>query len=92
MDFARFLSRESPPFNAQSRLLLFGARAGELNVGIVVERVLGLRNIAELAPTSPPGDAPAWHAQRWMDGDGHAWQEIDLGRLARDPVFLQVGI
>ena len=92
VDFALFLSRASPPLNAQSRLLLFGSRAGELNVGIAVERVIGLRNIAELAPTSPPDNAPAWHAQRWMDGNGHAWQEIDLGRLAQDPAFLQVGI
>ena len=35
---------------------------------------------------------PPWFAQRWMDGDGNAWQEIDLSRLAHDPAFLQVGI
>jgi twitching motility protein PilI len=92
IDFARFLARESPPATSQSRLLLFGTRAGELNVGIVVERVIGLRNVAELAPASPPQSAPAWYAQRWMDGQGHAWQEIDLAQLAQDPSFLQVGI
>jgi len=27
-----------------------------------------------------------------MDGDGNAWQEIDLAKLASDPAFLQVGI
>jgi twitching motility protein PilI len=72
--------------------VLFGPRAGELNAGIVVHRVLGLRNVAELAPASPPPDAPAWYAQRWMDGDGNAWQEIDLALLAVDPAFLQAGI
>jgi len=35
---------------------------------------------------------PAWYAQRWMDGDGNAWQEIDLAVLAKDPAFLQVGL
>ena len=35
--------------------------------------------------------APAWYAQRWMDADARAWQEIDLSRLARDPAFLQIG-
>ena len=35
--------------------------------------------------------AHAWYAQRWIDADGNAWQEIDLARLAREPEFLQVG-
>lgn len=92
IDFGKFLGRETPATGGQPRLVLFGPRAGELNVGIVVHRVLGLRNIAELAPASPPQDAPAWYAQRWMDGDGNAWQEIDLAMLAGDSAFLQVGI
>lgn len=91
VDFARFLGRDAPT-GGQLRLVLFGPRAGEMNAGVVVQRVLGLRNIAELAPTAPPQGAPAWYAQRWMDGDGGAWQEIDLALLARDPAFLQVGI
>jgi twitching motility protein PilI len=92
IDFARFLGDATPaPAGGQNRLVLFGPRAGELNAGIVVQRVLGLRNLAELAPAAPATDAPAWYAQRWMDADGHAWQEIDLARLARDPAFLQVG-
>ena len=92
IDFGKFLAREAPAAGGQPRLVLFGPRAGELNAGIVVHRVLGLRNIAELAPASPPHDAPAWYAQRWMDGDGNAWQEIDLALLAVDPAFLQAGI
>ena len=92
VDFSRFLARETPPSGGQARLVLFGPRVGEMNAGLVVHRVLGLRNIAELAPAAPPQDAPAWYAQRWMDGDGHAWQEIDLALLAREPAFLQVGI
>ena len=91
VDFAKFLGRDAAG-GGQTRLLLVGARAGEMNVGSVVQRVLGLRNVTELAPAAPPLDAPAWYAQRWMDGEGDAWQEIDLAVLARDPAFLQVGI
>ena len=91
VDFARFIGRESPGVGAQSRLVLFGPRAGDLNAGIVVQRVLGLRNLAELAPSGTVPDAPAWYTQRWMDADGRAWQEIDLSRLARDDGFLQIG-
>jgi len=92
IDFTRFLGGASAAAGGgQNRLVLFGPRAGDLNAGIVVQRVLGLRNLAELAPAAPAPDAPAWYAQRWMDADGNAWQEIDLARLARDPAFLQVG-
>jgi twitching motility protein PilI len=91
IDFAKFLARDNPP-GGQARLVLFGDRTAGMNVGLVVHRVLGLRNLTELAPAAPPLDAPAWYAQRWMDGEGEAWQEIDLGVLARDPAFLQVGI
>ncbi|MFO1316231.1 MAG: chemotaxis protein CheW [Burkholderiales bacterium] len=91
VDFARFLGKDAPT-GGQLRLVLFGPRAGEMNAGVVVQRVLGLRNVAELAPAAPPQGAPAWYAQRWMDGEGDAWQEIDLALLARDPAFLQVGI
>ncbi len=91
IDFAGFLGRPGAPATTQSRLVLFGPRAGEMNAGLVVTRVLGLRNLAELAPAAPAADAPAWYAQRWMDAEGSAWQEIDLAKLARDPSFLQVG-
>ncbi len=91
VDFAGFLGRPATPLTAQTRLVLFGPRAGELNAGLIVSRVLGLRNLTELAPAADAADAPPWYAQRWMDAEGAAWQEIDLAKLARDPVFLQVG-
>ncbi len=92
VDFGGFLGSElASAAGAQSRLVVFGPRAGELNAGIVVPRVLGLRNLAELAPAAPPAGKPDWYAERWMDGNGNTWQEIDLAGLARDPAFLQVG-
>jgi len=95
VDFAGFLGRQVVAPHAaggNSRLVLLGQRAGDLRAGIVVPRVMGLRNLAELAPAVPPPYAPAWYGQRWIDADGAAWQEIDLAGLARDPEFLQVGL
>jgi twitching motility protein PilI len=94
VDFARFIGREPVAAAApnQSRLVVFGARAGDLRAALVVQRVLGLRNVSELTPAPPVADAPAWFGQRWTDATGESWQEIDLARLAQDPAFLHVGL
>jgi twitching motility protein PilI len=92
IDFGAFLTGEPTPRGLGARLVLLGPRFSEMRAGLVVNRVLGLRNLAELAPAAPPADAPAWFAQRWMDGDGNDWQEIDLAALAREPAFLQAGV
>ena len=95
VDFAGFLGREAVVphgTGGQSRLILFGQRAGDFNAGVVVQGVLGLRNLAELTPAPPVANAPAWYGQRWTDADGGAWQEFDLIRLAADPAFLRVGL
>ena len=91
IDFSGYLGRGNASPASHNRLVLFGPRVGDLNAGIVVPRVLGLRNLAELAPAAATTEAPGWYAQRWIDADGNAWQEIDLAKLSREPTFLQVG-
>src|SRR6185295_15887268 len=76
----------------QARLVLFGPRVGELRAGLVVTRVLGLSNLAELVRSDADAGAPAWYGARWTDKAGGVWQEIDLALLAQDPAFLQVGL
>jgi twitching motility protein PilI len=92
IDFAGFLGHEEPTASNASRLILFGPRVGELRAGLVVHRVLGLRNLAELKGADAPDGAPSWYGSRWTDPRGGLWQEIDLARLAQDPAFLQVGL
>jgi len=95
IDFGGFLGHEvEPPMpgSAPARLVLFGPRVGELRAGLVVNRVLGLRNLVELVRGDAASDAPAWYGARWTDREGGTWQEIDLALLAQDPGFLQVGV
>ena len=95
VDFAGFIGRAAViphGTGGQSRLVLFGPRAGDLKAGIVVQSVLGLRNLAELAAAPPAMNAPAWYGQRWVDAEGGTWQEIELVRLVLDPAFLRVGL
>jgi len=95
IDFAGFLGHPLEPVTpgaSQARLVLFGPRVGELRAGLIVHRVLGLRNLADLARNDTPADAPGWYGSRWTEANGNVWQEIDLARLAQDPAFLQVGM
>ena len=95
IDFGGFLGHEVEPPTpgaAAARLVLFGPRVGELRAGLVVQRVLGLRNLVELVRDDSASDQPAWYGARWTDREGGLWQEIDLALLAQDPGFLQVGV
>jgi twitching motility protein PilI len=95
IDFAGFLGKPLEPVTpgtSQSRLVLFGPRVGELHAGLIVHRVLGLRNLADLAQRETLPGAPHWYGARWAEANGDVWQEIDLARLAQDPAFLQVGL
>ncbi|HET6802550.1 MAG: chemotaxis protein CheW [Betaproteobacteria bacterium] len=91
IDFPAFLGHPAVVLDNLARLILVNARNGEQNAGIVVQRVLGLRNLSQLQPAHDDTERPAWHVRRWLDTDGTTWQEIDLGKLSRDPAFLQVG-
>ena len=91
IDFPAFLGHTPVAIDNLARLILLSARSGEQNAGIVVQRVLGLRNLAQLTPVDDSSPSAEWHVQRWADSDGSTWQEIDLVKLARDPAFLQVG-
>lgn len=95
IDFAGFLGHPLEPIApgaGMARLVLFGPRVGELRAGLIVHRVLGLRNLADLSRTDRLADAPSWYGLRWTEANGDVWQEIDLARLAQDPAFLQVGL
>jgi len=95
IDFGAFLgdpTEDPPPPASAPRLVLFGPRVGELRAGLVVHRVLGLRNLSDLTRNDPPDGAASWYGSQWTDRDGGTWQEIDLALLAQDPAFLQVGL
>ena len=95
IDFAGFLGHPPEPITSgtsQTRLVLFGPRVGELRAGLVVHRVLGLRNLAELQTGEPVPGAPSWYGARWVENNGAIWQEIDLAKLSQDAAFLQVGL
>jgi twitching motility protein PilI len=101
IDFARFQGMAPTPLTSEARIIAF-APALSFNSGLLVSRVLGLRNIVEMElleqePSDPAAadasavDAP-WATHRFRDRDGQIWQHIDLSLVVQEPRFLHVGL
>jgi twitching motility protein PilI len=79
-----------------ARLLALNTSLGS-NCALLVDRLAGLRNAEQLQPEPAPAaggkpepQRPAFAGPRWRDADGRAWQEIELGALARHEQFLGI--
>ncbi|HCE10051.1 MAG TPA: twitching motility protein PilI [Oxalobacteraceae bacterium] len=92
VDFARFQGHAQTPIDKESRIVAF-APSLSFNSGLLVTRVLGLRNVADMAsqPAAEEGGA-AWSTQRYLDRDSEIWSQLDLSLVVQDPQFLHVGL
>lgn len=90
VDFSAFRGGEPTRHNAETRLLLVGARHG-INSALLVDRTLGLKSVDDLEPVAVEGDRPAWAGARRQDAQGRQWTPLELGALLADPAFLNVG-
>jgi len=91
IDFGAFLTGEATARGLGARLVLLGPRFAEMRAGLVVNRVLGLRNLTEFSPVDG-GAQRAWASRTWRDKTDNEWRELDLARLVQDQQFLQVGL
>jgi twitching motility protein PilI len=90
IDFSAFQGREPIGPGMERRVILVSERlvAGS---GLMVSRMLGLRNPEQFSVAARPADAPAWMAAAYTDAGGTRWLELDLPALAREQRFLEVG-
>jgi twitching motility protein PilI len=79
------------PIDKESRIVAFSPSLS-FNSGLLVSRVMGLRNVAEMTPQPDAGSENApWAVQRHVDRDTQVWTELDLSLIVQDPQFLHVG-
>jgi twitching motility protein PilI len=92
IDLACFCGMPRTQIDKESRIIAFGSTLS-FNSGLLVSRVMGLRNVADmqLQPDAGAGEE-AWAAARYVDRDSQVWTELDLSRMVQDPRFLQVGL
>ena len=93
IDLARFRGMAPALIDKESRIVAF-APSLSFNSGLLVSRVMGLRNIAEmeLRQGDDAGSTVPWAAKQYLDRDSQIWTELDLSLIVQDPQFLHVGI
>jgi twitching motility protein PilI len=92
IDFAAYLGGPPTHIDKESRIVSF-APALSFNSGLLVSRIMGLRNmsIMELQPM-PQDSSPPWSRNRYVDQDAQVWTELSLSTIIQDPQFLHVGL
>lgn len=90
VDFSAFLGGDMTAINMEARLLLAHAKF-QVNSGLVVSHMLGLRNLEQFQPRQKESEIP-WVSAEYMDTDGNVWKELDMRELLASPDFLQAGM
>lgn len=90
IDFSAFQGGEPIAPGIERRVILVSDRliGGS---GLLVSRMLGLRNPEQFVPVARPAEASAWVGGAYQDAGGTRWLELDLPALVREQRFLEVG-
>ncbi len=107
VDFSAWRGGAPTPCNAQSRLLLVGARHG-ISSALLVRRALGLRPLLQMRAASSAGAgdaAPArdaapdaaglpalWLGGRFTDAQDTTWTQLRIPALLADPDYLDIAL
>ena len=90
IDFAAFQGREPIGPGMERRVVLVSERLLG-GAGLLVSRMLGLRNPEQFNAAARPADAPPWVGAAYTDAGGPRGMELDLPALVREQRFLEVG-
>lgn len=90
VDFSAFQGGEPTSVGTERRVILVSDKLVG-GAGLLVSRMLGLRNPEHFTAGERPADAAPWVGAVFKDAAGASWQELDLARLAKEQGFLEVG-
>lgn len=90
VDFSAFQGGETTSGGTERRVILVSDKVVG-GAGLLVSRMLGLRNPEHFIAAERPPDAAPWMGGVFTDAAGASWQELDLARLAKEHRFLEVG-
>jgi len=84
-DLGAFMDCGPTVHDAQSRVLLIGQKYN-FNTGLLVAKVLGLRNTVGWQRSEQDG------MEVYRDNSGQQWQKLDIRHLIQQPEFIQIGV
>ncbi len=84
-DLAAFMGAGETQSDNQARVLLSNPKL-DCNVGLLVTRVLGLRDTKAWSHEVLDGE------EQYRDEQGQMWRKLDMAQLVQQPDFLQVGV
>jgi twitching motility protein PilI len=90
VDFSAFQGGDVIAPGMERRVILISERLVG-GAGILVSRMLGLRNPEQFSAATRPADAAPWVGGAYTDAGGSRWLELDLPALVREQRFLEVG-
>ena len=90
VDFSAFQGGDPASGGTERRVILVSDKLVG-GAGLLVSRMLGLRNPENFTAADRPADAPPWLGVVVRDASGTTWHELDLARLAKERRFLEVG-
>ncbi|NJD87474.1 MAG: chemotaxis protein CheW [Betaproteobacteria bacterium] len=90
VDFSAFQGGDPASGGTERRVILVSDKLVG-GAGLLVSRMLGLRNPENFTAADRPADAPPWLGAVVRDASGTTWHELDLARLAKERRFLEVG-
>ena len=90
VDFAALIGEPPTERAPDCRLVLVAERFG-VHSGLLVGRMMGLRNIHQLKAEEGGADRP-WVRGAFRDSEGRRWCELDIGVLVAHDDFLQAGL
>lgn len=95
VDLGAFMADATAPVRSdlsqsQCRLVALNP-ALDLNCALVVDRLVGLRNVDSFVDSgAAPDGSPDYYGHRYTDAQGLVWQELNLQILSQQPRFLSV--
>ncbi len=90
VDFSAFQGGDAIAPGMERRVILISDRLVG-GAGLLVSRMLGLRNPEQFSAVPRPADAAPWVGGTFTDAGGSRWLELDLPALVREQRFLEVG-
>ncbi|HEY8354826.1 MAG TPA: chemotaxis protein CheW [Methylophilaceae bacterium] len=88
-DLAAYLGYPATKVDANCRILLVHPKF-DINAGLLVQRLIGLRSTEDMDRQDEIGEQAAWYVNQYRDSNNEIWHEMDFGKLLSQNEFMQV--